>query len=78
MQESLAEAFKAAGVEARIALAQTGAEVVALAERAVRSGAEKIVAGGGDGTISSVAAAVIGADKVLGILPFGSLPEPRS
>ena len=73
VQHDLAKAFKAAGVEARISLARNGPEVIKLAQRAVRSDAEIIVAGGGDGTISSVATAVIGADKALGILPFGTM-----
>ena len=73
VQDRLAEAFKAGGVDARISLARTGAEVVKLAERAVRSDVETIVAGGGDGTISSVAAVVIDSDKALGVLPFGTM-----
>ena len=73
VQHDLAKAFKAAGVEAHISFAQSGAEVIKLAQRAVRSDAETIVAGGGDGTISSVAAAVLESDKALGILPFGTM-----
>ena len=73
VQQRLAEAFKAAGQEARISLARNGAEVIKLAQRAAGSEAEIIVAGGGDGTVSSVAAAVIAADKTLGVLPFGTM-----
>jgi YegS/Rv2252/BmrU family lipid kinase len=73
VKEDLAKAFKAAGAEAHIALAHNGAEVTKLAQSAAKSDAEIIVAAGGDGTISSVAAAVIKADKVLGILPFGTM-----
>ncbi len=73
VQQRLAETFKAAGVEARISLAHSGSEVVHLAQRAVRSRVEIVVAGGGDGTINSVASAVIDADKVLGVLPFGTM-----
>ncbi len=73
IQNILAEAFKAAGADVRISLAQTGSEVIALAQRAARGDAETIVAGGGDGTISSVAAAVIGTNKLLGVLPFGTM-----
>lgn len=73
VQHRLAKAFKEAGIEARISLAKSGSEVVAMAQRAARGDAETIVAGGGDGTISSVASAIIGADKTLGILPFGTM-----
>ena len=73
IQDALAEAFKAAGVAARISLARTGADVITLAQRAAQSDAETIVAGGGDGTISSVASVIIGTDKRLGVLPFGTM-----
>jgi diacylglycerol kinase family enzyme len=72
-QQELAKAFAAAGVEAHISLAHSGSEVVELAQRASRSDAEAIVAGGGDGTISSVAAVVIESKKPLGVLPFGTM-----
>ncbi len=71
--EHLAKAFKAIGVEARIELARNGVEIVKLAQRAVRSDAEVIVAGGGDGTVSSIAAIVTESDKALGVLPFGTM-----
>jgi YegS/Rv2252/BmrU family lipid kinase len=73
VKERLAEAFEATGVEAHIAMAHSGAEVIKLAQRAAKSDADVIVAGGGDGTISSVAASVIETDKVLGVLPFGTM-----
>ena len=73
IQDILAEAFKAGGVDARVSLAKSGFEVIKLAEQAVRGDAETIVAGGGDGTISSVASAIIGTDKRLGVLPFGTM-----
>jgi YegS/Rv2252/BmrU family lipid kinase len=73
VQDDLAQAFKEAGAEVHIALAHSGAEVTKLALEAVQSDAEIIVAGGGDGTISSVAAAVIEAGKALGVLPFGTM-----
>ena len=73
IESILAKAFKAAGANARILLAQTGSEVIALAQRAARGDAEAIVAGGGDGTVSAVAAAVINTNKSLGVLPFGTM-----
>ena len=73
LQRQLDEAFKAAGVAAQVSLAHTGLEVVHLAQEAVRREAEIVVAAGGDGTINSVAAAVIDSNKVLGVLPFGTM-----
>ena len=73
IEHRLASAFKAGGIDARISLARTGAEVVKFAQRAARGDAETIVAGGGDGTISSVVSAILGKDKTLGILPFGTM-----
>ncbi|MDQ6652777.1 MAG: sphingosine kinase, partial [Acidobacteriota bacterium] len=73
LQQRLAEVFMATGLEARISMAQTGSEVIALAQRAARSEAETIVAGGGDGTINSVASSIVGSDKALGVLPFGTM-----
>src|SRR6266851_2275312 len=73
LQQRLAEAFTATGLEARISMAHSGSEVIALAQRAARSEVETIVAGGGDGTINSVASSIFGSDKALGILPFGTM-----
>jgi diacylglycerol kinase family enzyme len=73
IEDRVAEAFKLAGVDARISLARNGVEVVTLAESAASGDAEIIVAGGGDGTINSVASAVIGSNKTLGLLPFGTM-----
>lgn len=73
VQQRLAEAFKAIGADARISLAGDGVEIVKLAQNAARSDAEGVVAGGGDGTINSVAAAIVDSDKTLGVLPFGTM-----
>ena len=73
IQQRLAEAFTAAGLEARISMARSGAEVISLAQRAARSEADTIVAGGGDGTINSVASSIVGSNKALGVLPFGTM-----
>ncbi len=70
--ELLAGIFKADQIEVDISLARSGAEVVELASEAVRESYNVIVAAGGDGTINSVAAAVIDSDKVLGVLPLGT------
>lgn len=69
----LAELFAGHGSDARITLARSGAEIVELAERAVRDDCETVVAGGGDGTINAVASALVGTNRRLGVLPLGTL-----
>lgn len=71
----LPELFAASGVKAVISVANTGKEIHDLTEKAVRSTCQVIVAGGGDGTINAVASAIIesGSEKILGVLPFGTL-----
>ena len=66
------DAFAAAGLNVAIAVG-SGDTLTALARRAVARGVRVVVAGGGDGTIGSVAAAVANTDATLGILPLGTL-----
>ena len=73
LQDQLVEMFQESGVEARISLARTGEEIAELAKKAVAGDADAIVAGGGDGTLSSVASIMIDSGKTLGVLPFGTL-----
>src|SRR6185503_5141279 len=71
--EHLASIFKEAHIAVDISLAQGGDEITELAREAARGPHEIIVAAGGDGTINSVAAAVLDTDKILGVLPLGTL-----
>ena len=71
--ERLADIFKEDQIDIDISLAQSGAEVIELARKAVREPYQVIVAAGGDGTVNSVAAAVIDSDKIFGVLPLGTL-----
>jgi len=48
-------------------------EAEALARRAVEEGFARIVAAGGDGTVSQVANGLAGSNAVLGVLPMGSV-----
>ena len=70
--KSLRDRFIAHGIPANVHLAQTGREIELLAKHAVED-ADIVVAGGGDGTISSVAVEVAKAGKTLGVLPLGTL-----
>lgn len=69
----LAELFEENGVEARIHLAKNGKEIVRLAKEFADGEAEIIVAGGGDGTINAVATQILNKNKILGVLPLGTL-----
>ena len=71
--QRLAEIFNEEQIDTDISLAGSGAEVVELANKAARESYKVIVAAGGDGTVNSVAAAVIDSDKILGVLPLGTL-----
>ena len=65
-------ALRKAGVDAAVEMIGGGecwARCRAIAER----GDELIVVGGGDGTISAAASALIGTNTLLGILPLGTL-----
>jgi diacylglycerol kinase family enzyme len=50
-----------------------GRDIQAQVTRSLRDGCTTIVAGGGDGTISSVANVLVGTDATLGVLPLGTL-----
>ena len=50
-----------------------GRDLVALTREAADGADERIVAGGGDGTISAVASVLAGSGKTLGVLPLGTL-----
>ena len=66
-------AFEACGVRAHVSLAHDGTELSELVRRALADGARVVVAGGGDGTVGSVAAELAGTGVALGVLPLGTL-----
>jgi diacylglycerol kinase family enzyme len=69
----LTELFGAAGIPVRIA-SFGSAELVAEAVKcAAEAGEDAVVAAGGDGTIRTVASALVGSDLPLGVLPLGTL-----
>lgn len=69
----LTEIFAASGVDSEVLLATSGAEVSAMAKNSVDEKWSVVMAGGGDGTINTVASYLIGTEKILGILPLGTL-----
>ncbi len=66
-------AFRSSGLEVNMSVVRSGVEIETLAKTAAASDAEIIVAGGGDGTISTVAAAAAESGKTLAVLPLGTL-----
>lgn len=70
--DQVAQRFGTAGMDAAITLA-AGAEMVRVVERALRDRSRIIVAGGGDGTVSTIASLVAGTDAALGVLPLGTV-----
>jgi diacylglycerol kinase family enzyme len=68
----VSEALRARGVEPQVRLARTAGDLMAGARAAALGDAEIVIAGGGDGTISAVAASIAGSGKVLGVLPLGT------
>jgi YegS/Rv2252/BmrU family lipid kinase len=72
MRDKVAGALRAAAVDAKIELV-SGGECAPRCRAIAERGDALVVVGGGDGTISAAASALIGTDTLLGILPLGSL-----
>jgi YegS/Rv2252/BmrU family lipid kinase len=70
--EHVAEAFGSVGLQAEVELVD-GGECAVRAKAAAERGDELVVVGGGDGTISAAASALVGSETALGILPLGTL-----
>lgn len=70
--EEIRAAFAAAGVEAEVHACRP-AELAAAARRIAASGVDAVVAAGGDGTVSTVAGALIDREVPVAVLPLGTL-----
>jgi YegS/Rv2252/BmrU family lipid kinase len=71
--KKLTELFLAGGLHVDIRLASSGDELDTLMRAAAAERPRLLVAAGGDGTISTAAAALVDSATVLGVLPFGTL-----
>jgi diacylglycerol kinase family enzyme len=72
IDDKVTKAFQQVGVDAEVELidgSQCAVRCRAIAER----GDGLVVVGGGDGTVSAAASALIGTETLLGILPLGTL-----
>src|SRR6267143_209771 len=65
--------LRASSIDAEIVVAPKGCDILALARQRFQSGCRTLVAAGGDGTVSAVAAAIVDTDATLGVLPLGTL-----
>ncbi len=70
--KKIREAFAAHGATVDV-IEVKGDELTKAASDAVARGASIVVAAGGDGTVNTVAAAVVGSKIPLGVLPMGTL-----
>ena len=70
--DEICEALEAGGVPARVEILD-GRGIVQRTKEAVEEGADILIVGGGDGSVSAAAGALAGSDTALGILPLGTL-----
>lgn len=68
----VSDLFRAFGCDATIMVLRAGQDPIVAAQEA-SARASIVVAGGGDGTVSGVAGAILGSSAALGILPLGTL-----
>ncbi|HEX8840145.1 MAG TPA: diacylglycerol kinase family protein [Sphingomicrobium sp.] len=70
--DKVAKALRAAGLDANVELIE-GGDCAVRARAISERGDELLVVGGGDGSISAAASALVGTETLLGVLPLGTL-----
>ena len=73
LPQRLKDLFEASGIDADVEYVARGVNLADKAREAVTQGHGIVVAGGGDGTLSATASALVGTDVTFGVLPVGTL-----
>ncbi len=71
--DAVRAAFGAVGVRVRIHACEAGPALEADLDQILRDRPRVVIAGGGDGTVTAVAARLLDGDTTLGVLPLGTL-----
>jgi YegS/Rv2252/BmrU family lipid kinase len=72
--QRLTELFETQGIQVSVILVKDGDEIAETVQRAIReTSSGMVIAGGGDGTINTIAAQILDKDIRLGVLPMGTL-----
>ena len=72
-ESTLEELFARHGLRPRIRICEAGTGIDEFVSEVLADGISTIIAGGGDGTVSSVAARLVDTGASLGVLPLGTL-----